>query len=71
LLAESRVYFPNNGSGRPRTKQFLGEQGGLVPMTWWDAAFFGDNETAKKEILTLFPEQDAFGTPKPEELLRA
>lgn len=70
LLAEDRVYFPNNGSGRPRIKQFLGEQGGLVPMTWWDASTFGDNETAKKEILALFLDQELFGTPKPEELLR-
>ncbi|MEK6747740.1 MAG: site-specific DNA-methyltransferase [Pseudomonadota bacterium] len=69
LLVEGRVYFPNNGSGRPRIKQFLGEQGGLVPMTWWDASTFGDNETAKKEILALFPDQEPFGTPKPEELL--
>ncbi len=70
LLAEDRVYFPNNGSGRPRIKQFLGEQSGLVPMTWWDASSFGDNETAKKEVLALFPDQEPFGTPKPEELLR-
>ncbi len=39
-------------------------------MTWWDASTFGDNETAKKEILALFPDQEPFGTPKPEELLR-
>jgi len=70
LMEEKRVYFPNNGSGRPRIKQYLGEQGGLVPMTWWDASTFGDNETAKKEILALFPDQEPFGTPKPEELLR-
>ncbi|MDO9225499.1 MAG: DNA methyltransferase [Pseudomonadota bacterium] len=69
LLAENRVYFPNGGSGRPRIKQFLGEQAGLVPMTWWDAATFGDNETAKKEMLALYPDQEPFGTPKPEELL--
>jgi adenine-specific DNA-methyltransferase len=69
-VADNRVYFPNNGTGRPRIKQFLGEQGGLVPMTWWDASTFGDNETSKKEILALFPDSEPFGTPKPEELLR-
>lgn len=69
-VAEGRVYFPNNGKGRPRIKQYQGEQSGLVPMTWWDAATFGDNETSKKEMLALFPDQEAFGTPKPEELLR-
>jgi len=66
---EGRVYFPNDGAGRPRIKQYKGEESGLVPMTWWDAAFAGDNQSAKKEILKLFGE-DIFGTPKPELLLK-
>jgi adenine-specific DNA-methyltransferase len=70
LLTDKRVYFPNDGTGRPRIKQFRGEEKGLVPMTWWDAAFAGDNEDAKKEILALFPDQEPFGTPKPEKLLQ-
>lgn len=69
-VKENRVYYPNGGTGRPRIKQYTGEEKGLVPMTWWDASIFGDNETAKKEILALFPEQEPFSTPKPEELLR-
>lgn len=69
LLADGRVYFPNGGSGRPRIKQFQGEEKGLVPMTWWDASFAGDNETSKKEILAIFTDQEAFGTPKPELLI--
>lgn len=67
---DGRVYFPNNGSGRPRIKQYQGEEGGLVPMTWWEAKDFGDNETSKKEILALFPGEEPFGTPKPEELVK-
>ncbi len=70
LLSENRVYFPNDGAGRPRIKQFRGEERGLVPMTWWDSAFAGDNEEAKKEILRLFPNQEPFSTPKPERLLQ-
>lgn len=69
-LAEGRVYFPNGGTGRPRIKQFQGEEKGLVPMTWWDATFAGDNEASKKEILALFPDDEPFGTPKPEQLLQ-
>ncbi|MEK6409534.1 MAG: site-specific DNA-methyltransferase [Acidobacteriota bacterium] len=69
-LADNRVYFPNDGSGRPRIKQFKGEEKGLVPMTWWDAKLAGDNEEAKKEILNLFSDEQVFGTPKPERLLR-
>ncbi|MFC0708907.1 site-specific DNA-methyltransferase [Azorhizophilus paspali] len=68
-LKDNRVYFPNGGAGKPRIKQFRGEEKGLVPMTWWDAEFAGDNEAAKKEILALFPDDEPFGTPKPEQLL--
>ena len=70
LVAEKRVYFPNSGTGRPRIKQFRGEEKGLVPMTWWEAKFAGDNEGAKKEILELFPDEELFVTPKPEKLLQ-
>ncbi|MCL4193538.1 MAG: site-specific DNA-methyltransferase, partial [Thermoguttaceae bacterium] len=70
LLGDRRVYFPNDGAGRPRIKQFRGEEKGLVPMTWWDAGFAGDNEQAKKEVLDLFPDYGPFGTPKPERLLQ-
>jgi adenine-specific DNA-methyltransferase len=38
-------------------------------MTWWDASFAGDNQAAKKEIISLFGD-DIFGTPKPEKLLK-
>ncbi len=68
LVADKRMYFPNDGAGRPRIKQFRGEEKGLVPMTWWDTHFAGDNETAKKEILALFSDSEPFGTPKPEKL---
>ncbi len=53
-LVENRVYFPKGGDGRPRIKQFKGEEEGLVPMTWWEASDAGDNEEAKKHILDLF-----------------
>src|SRR3546814_4248378 len=32
-LDEGRVYFPRNGAGRPRIKQYMGEETGLVPMS--------------------------------------
>lgn len=38
-------------------------------MTWWTSDFAGDNEAAKKQALALTSENEAFGTPKPEELL--
>ncbi|KAA0676357.1 site-specific DNA-methyltransferase [Roseomonas genomospecies 6] len=69
LLEENRVYFPRGGDSRPRIKQFMGEEDGLVPSTWWTSSEFGDNEDAKKEILALFPDREPFGTPKPERLM--
>ena len=39
-------------------------------MTWWTAAESGDNQRAKKEILTVFEDEDIFSTPKPERLLQ-
>lgn len=69
LLSEGRIYFPKGGNGRPRVKQYEDEAKGLVPHTIWTAAEVDDNDKAKKEILALFPDHDAFDTPKPEKLL--
>lgn len=67
---ENRVYFPKDGKGKPRIKRFPWEDEGLVPMTLWHAADAGTTEEAKKEILALFQDVEAFDTPKPERLLR-
>ncbi|KTT72106.1 site-specific DNA-methyltransferase [Sphingomonas sanguinis] len=68
--AEDRVYFPRDGAGRPRIKQFAGEEAGLVPMSLWLAEDVGTNEESKREILSLFDDQTPFGTPKPERLIQ-
>lgn len=67
--SEGRVYFPNNGTGRPRIKTYAGEETGLVPNSIFLASEAGDNQAAKKEILDLFPNDEVFATPKPERLL--
>lgn len=69
-LAEGRVYFPKNGSGRPRIKQFESERKGLVPMSLWSADEVGTTEESKKEIMSLFADETPFSTPKPERLIR-
>ncbi len=68
--AEGRVYFPREGAGRPRIKQFVGEEAGLVPMSLWLAEEVGTNEESKREILQLFEDDTPFGTPKPERLMQ-
>ena len=70
LLKDNRIYFPRGGDGRPRVKQFRWEDKGLVPSSLWLAADVGDNEDAKKELLTIFTHGNVFDTPKPVELIR-
>src|SRR5699024_5659116 len=42
---------------------------GRVPETWWTYQEVGHNQDGKKEIKTLFPDENPFSTPKPERLL--
>ncbi len=67
---EKKVYFPKDGDGRPRIKQFPEDEKGLVPMSLWLAGEVGDNEEAKKELLQIFTEGVPFDTPKPTRLVR-
>lgn len=69
LDQEGRVYWPRGGAGRPRLKRYQSESSALAPFTIWDRSFAGDTSSAKKELLTLFPGESRFDTPKPERLL--
>lgn len=42
---------------------------GEPPRTWWKNAEVGHNRSAKSEIKALFPNHNAFDTPKPERLI--
>jgi adenine-specific DNA-methyltransferase len=68
--AENRIYWPNNGNGRPRVKKFANEDDGLVPMSLWFAADVGDNQQAKRQVMEIFDEE-VFDTPKPERLIES
>lgn len=69
LLADGRIWFPKSGDGSPRLKLFAHQLRGLVPFTVWGASDTGTNDDAKRHLMSLFPENDVFDTPKPEELL--
>lgn len=69
LVGQGRVYWPKAGDGRPRLKRYPEEATGLVPFTIWPADEVDDNDDAKKQILAMFPEHEAFATPKPERLM--
>ena len=69
LLADGRIWFPKGGAGSPRLKLFAHQLRGLVPFTVWGTSDTGTNDDAKRHLMTLFPEQEVFDTPKPESLL--
>ena len=70
MIDREEVYFGLKGDGMPNTIRYLKDDSGLVPWTWWPHEEVGNNDEAKKEIVTLFGEDRIFDTPKPERLLR-
>lgn len=71
-IAEGNIWFGKDGSNTPRVKKFLLDAKiGLTPETIWLADEVGTSDSAKKQLMALFPDKDnIFETPKPEELLK-
>lgn len=70
-IRSNNVWFGRDGNGVPRVKKFLSEtKRGLTPHTLWLADEVGTNDAAKKHMLSLFPGEQVFDTPKPEELVK-
>lgn len=69
LLADNRIWFPKGGAGHPRIKLFLHQLRGLVPFSLWSPEDAGTNDEAKRHLMSMFPDREAFATPKPEALL--
>lgn len=71
-IANGNIWFGKNGNNAPRVKKFLrNAKIGLTPETIWLADEVGTTDSAKKQLITLFPNQrNIFETPKPEELLK-
>lgn len=70
-IAAGNIWFGKNGQGVPRIKRFLkSSKVGLTPETLWLAGEVGTNDEAKKQLVTLFPNEPVFDTPKPEGLIR-
>lgn len=71
-LAEGRITFGLNGTGRPMLKKFLNEmKDELTPTTWWSHEEVGSNKLASSELKKLLYDVDSiFSTPKPESLIR-
>lgn len=70
LLSEGRIYFGKDNNSQPNTIRYLSEVPGVAPWTWWPSNEVGHTDSAKKEILSLFGNDNIFDTPKPESLLQ-
>ncbi len=68
---DNRIWFGDRGDNTPRIKRFLSEvKDGVTATTLWLRDEVGDSQEGKREIKTLFPEGEVFGTPKQERLLQ-
>ncbi|KZL50638.1 DNA methylase N-4 [Nodularia spumigena CENA596] len=69
LVEDNRIWFGQDGSSMPRRKTFLNESEGQVAWTWWTNEEVGHTQEAKREIISIFGNENVFDTPKPERLL--
>lgn len=71
-IAENNIWFGEDGKNTPRIKKFLANAKlGLTPETLWSGDSYGTTDSAKKHLLSLFPDMmNIFDTPKPEELIK-
>jgi len=70
-IADNRIWFGSDGNGVPRIKKFLNEgKQGLTPETILNADKVGTNDSAKRELVSLFDNTAVFETPKPVSLLK-
>lgn len=70
-IKENNIWFGKDGNGVPRVKKFLCDRkDGITPETLWLGKEVGTTKCAKKHILSLFPKEVVFDTPKPEELIK-
>lgn len=70
MLADNRITFGADGTGRPMQKKFITEvKDGITPETWLSREKGGDNKIARYELKEIFPE-NLFDTPKPSKLIK-
>ena len=70
-IADNRIWFGSDGNGVPRIKKFINEgKQGLTPETMLFADKVGTNDSAKRELVSLFDGIAVFETPKPVSLIK-
>lgn len=70
-IEANNIWFGKNKDGVPRIKKFLSQSKvGLTPETIWLSDEVQTTDAAKKYLMSLFPDQPVFDTPKPEQLIK-
>lgn len=70
-IEDNNIWFGKNKDGVPRIKKFLSlSKIGLTPETIWLSDEVQTTDSAKKYLMSLFPDQPVFDTPKPEQLIK-
>ncbi len=70
LIATNQIWFGDTGNSFPRKKRFLcSVQSGRTPNTLWLSDEVGHNQTATKEIISIFGDKNIFDFPKPVEYI--
>lgn len=70
-IADNRIWFGESGNNVPRIKKFLNEgKQGLTPESMLSADKVGTNDSAKRELVSLFGGIAVFETPKPVSLIK-
>ena len=70
-IEAGNVWFGEHGNNVPRLKKFLNQSTlGVAPNTVWLSSEVGTSQSAKKQLLKMFPSLPPFSTPKPEELIQ-
>lgn len=70
-IADNRIWFGEDGNNVPRIKKFMTEgKQGLTPESILAADFVGTNDSAKRDLVSLFDGLAVFETPKPVGLIQ-
>ena len=72
MLADGRIVFGKNGTGRPQLKVFYEEKKdfGSIDYSWFSAERVGTTTQGTKEVQKLFDGEAVFDMPKPTSLLK-
>jgi adenine-specific DNA-methyltransferase len=71
LIADERIYFGKDGNAKPNLKRFLSElKAGTKAKSIWFHKDVGSNDTASREMKSLFGKQSPFPFTKPSSLIK-